>query len=128
MAKKGLFGLDALLDAFKDVEKVVSDESGDVKKVIENHCKAILSKAKALCPVETGDLKRSGDWEVKKGLTGVTGNVSFSSPYAVKQHEDQTLNHPNGGQAKFLEQPYNESKAKIIKDIKDELAKGLGDM
>lgn len=29
--------------------------------------------------------------------------VGYSAPYAVYVHEDMTANHPNGGQAKYLE-------------------------
>lgn len=30
-------------------------------------------------------------------------DVGYEAPYAVYVHEDLTANHPNGGQAKFLE-------------------------
>ena len=53
--------------------------------------------------------------------------ISYSTPYAWRQHEDTQLHHPYGGQAKFLEKAIN-SKGKpenfrrnIIK-----LAKELG--
>lgn len=31
--------------------------------------------------------------------------VGYYAPYAVRIHEDLAMNHPNGGQAKFLEEP-----------------------
>jgi hypothetical protein len=31
--------------------------------------------------------------------------VGYRAPYAIRQHEDHSLAHPNGGQAKYLEQP-----------------------
>lgn len=34
-----------------------------------------------------------------------TYRVVYAAPHAVYVHEDMTANHPNGGQAKFLEQP-----------------------
>jgi hypothetical protein len=40
-----------------------------------------------------------------KGKKVMTYNVGYSAPYAVYVHENLTANHPNGGQAKFLEQP-----------------------
>lgn len=33
------------------------------------------------------------------------GVVGYSAPYAVHVHEDLEAQHPNGGQAKFLEEP-----------------------
>ena len=32
-------------------------------------------------------------------------NVGYSAPYAVYVHEDLRANHPNGGQARYLEEP-----------------------
>jgi hypothetical protein len=40
-----------------------------------------------------------------KGRKVMTVRVVYEAPYARIQHEDMTLNHPNGGQAKYLEQP-----------------------
>lgn len=40
-------------------------------------------------------------------------HVGYRAPYAVKQHEDLTLNHPNGGEAKFLERPVREMRAQM---------------
>ena len=34
--------------------------------------------------------------------------ISYSTPYAWRQHEDLQLNHPNGGQAKYLEKAVNQ--------------------
>ena len=43
------------------------------------------------------------------------GKVSYGLPYALRQHEDLTLNHPKGGEAKFLERPFEERKQRYIK-------------
>lgn len=40
-----------------------------------------------------------------KGRKVMTVRVVYEAPYARIQHEDMTFNHPNGGQAKYLEQP-----------------------
>lgn len=40
-----------------------------------------------------------------RGAKTATLNVGFSARHAAKIHEDLTLQHPNGGQAKFLEAP-----------------------
>ena len=61
----------------------------------------LLEWSKLLVPVDTGRLRRSG----KVVRSGNQINVIYDTPYAARQHEDLTLNHPNGGQAKFLEQP-----------------------
>lgn len=70
-----------------------------VKKGLFTAGSIMLTEAKKKCPVDTGTLRRSGAVEAnsKEAI------VSFNTPYAYKQHEDTTLNHPRGGEAKFLE-------------------------
>jgi hypothetical protein len=69
----------------------------------------ILADSQGLVPVETGALKDSG----KVTQEGTKATVSYDVvseedgyPYGIRQHEDMSLHHPNGGQAKFLEQPF----------------------
>lgn len=57
--------------------------------------------AASLTPVEEGTLVRSQRVEVE----GNTAQISSNTPYSRYQHEKLSLRHPNGGQAKFIEQP-----------------------
>jgi hypothetical protein len=67
----------------------------------------VMFESQKIVPYEEGDLHDSGETdrpEINGGRVSVTlhyggGNVD----YALVQHEDLTLNHPNGGEAKFLE-------------------------
>lgn len=67
----------------------------------------IYEASQTQVPVDTGDLKESG----KVSGEGLLAAVSYNgiSPegfdYGTKNHEDTTLHHPNGGNAKFLEGP-----------------------
>lgn len=65
----------------------------------------ILKEAQDLCPVDYGKLRESGT--VRASRKNKTVEISFNTPYALKQHEEMSYNHPNGGQAKYLEQPFN---------------------
>lgn len=47
----------------------------------------------------------------------VWGEVSYSLPYALRQHEELGYQHPHGGEAKFLERPFEERKDRYIKRI-----------
>jgi hypothetical protein len=66
-------------------------------------------RAEALTPPEPTehdphpDITLSEDFEVH--VYGDFVAVSNADPYAVKIHEGLHLQHPNGGQAKFLERP-----------------------
>jgi len=89
--------------AAKAAEKAVADE--------------VLDQSQPLVPVEYGVLAASG--RVVEDTTGTavtygrdddgSAHHAPSNQYAVKQHEDLELHHPNGGQGKFLEQPFNQA-------------------
>jgi len=69
----------------------------------------VMGQSKRLVPVDTGALKGSGYVDQPRVELGrVSVEIGYGGPaaqYAVRQHEDLSLNHPQGGQAKFLEQP-----------------------
>jgi hypothetical protein len=75
----------------------------------------LLQKSQPLVPVEHGDLKASG--RVEQGDDGAAVIYGVASPdgypYGIRQHEDTSLNHPNGGQAKFLEGPMHTEHAAV---------------
>lgn len=43
----------------------------------------------------------------------VSVRVSYATRYAVYVHEDLTMNHPRGGQAKFLEEAVNNTRDEV---------------
>lgn len=65
----------------------------------------LLGEAQAIVPHETGDLERSGRWEIDEANLRVV--VYFDTPYAVRQHEEMNYQHEGGRQAKYLETPAN---------------------
>jgi hypothetical protein len=68
----------------------------------------LLHVSSGLAPHEEGDLERSG--EVTADRSSGLVAVSYDRLYAVKQHEDLTLRHDNGRQAKYLEEPMSTEK------------------
>lgn len=75
------------------------------------HANRVMDASGALVPVETGALMISGEvLEPEVTDSGVTVDLVYgtsepTSNYAIVQHERLDFNHPNGGQAKYLEQP-----------------------
>jgi hypothetical protein len=67
----------------------------------------LLQRARELVPLDEATLERSG--VASTDPDAMAAAVSFDTPYAVPQHEDMTYNHAPGRQAKYLEQPWNES-------------------
>lgn len=118
-------------------------------------CVLDLAAASAkVAPIESGDLRSNchgtvngstlfKDQQQKPGLPlpslASVGEVGYSLPYALRQHEDLTLRHDRtdgrkimtgvnagrtinmvaGGQAKFLEGPFNERVDRYIKRMEE---------
>ncbi len=83
----------------------------------------VLDASNRLVPIEEGTLERSGR-VTDNGQDTVA--ISYDTPYAVRQHEDMNLRHPNGRQAKFLETALGRNRAKIAALIAREVRKALG--
>lgn len=94
----------------------------------------ILDASQPGVPVEEGVLKASGR-VVPDGISAVItyghdndggADHAPSNQYAIKQHEDMTLNHPNGGGAKWLEQAMHTAGGRAIDAAAATLHKALG--
>ena len=70
-------------------------------------------------PISTG-----GKPSAKPGQA-IAGEVSYNTPYAARQHEDLTLKHLPGKQAKYLEQPLKENVTKYMENLKDAVSEGM---
>jgi len=107
----------------------------------------LAGKSARRAPIESGDLRNDCTAELNKrvvyqdqgikSLSSATlrayGTVGYSLPYALRQHEDLTLRHDRtdgyrradgstvnmvaGGEAKYLERPWNENVARYEKKI-----------
>ena len=82
---------------------------------------ALDAEAVRLAPVDTGRLRQSH--YVKKGtVEGDPERIGFGAEYALPVHEDLAAHH-EVGQAKFLEQPWDERKVGLV----DRLAVRIAD-
>ncbi len=67
----------------------------------------LLQKSRELVPLDEATLERSGVTSVDPDELAAA--VSYDTPYAVEQHENMQYSHAPGRQAKYLEEPWNES-------------------
>lgn len=106
------------------------------QEAVEEAAETVFTASQGLVPVLTSQLQESGDIEPLDGQIGVKitygddeprfGNEQPSSKYAIRQHEDLSLNHPGGGQAKYLEQPTRElAPAEMERALKKHLRDAL---
>lgn len=121
MANKGAKGLE--ITGFKELYKKMGLLEEEIKKGALKGLKItaqnILGESQKLVPVDTGTLQKSGT--IKLNSETLTAQISYNTPYALKQHEDATLNHPNGGEAKYLERPFNEKAGELEVNIGNEI-------
>jgi len=69
----------------------------------------VLKRAVDIVPLDLGPLLESGIASPPDPGT-LRAAVSFDTPYACRQHEELTWVHAPGRQAKYLEQPANDSR------------------
>lgn len=76
-------------------------------------------------PVQDGILR--GSAQVTAATTSdPRALVSFDTPYAVRQHEELGYQHPQGGNAKYLERPLREREVELRGIIAAELRRAHG--
>lgn len=149
MATKGIKGFDisGLKEVYKELEITEEEIIKAARKGIKVLGQNIAGEAQKKCPVASGTLRRSivvtngsvtnfddvykqaknGD-ENPKALSTKdpdTVVVSANTPYALKQHEDPTLNHPKGGEAKYLESVFNEKVQDLENFVSTEVYKAM---
>lgn len=83
---------------------------------------AILNESNARVPVRDGALRGSGSTAV----SGDQAAVGYSSVYAARQHEEVGWNHPNGGQAKYLETAFNATSQQALQVLAQAIKTGIG--
>jgi hypothetical protein len=99
-------GIDAFGTRLRDASDRILRAAG---AALYQEVEGVMTASKALVPVDLGVLRDSGFVTLpdrdQDGISVTMGYGGAASAYAVVQHEDLTLTHPNGGEAKFLEKP-----------------------
>lgn len=140
------FTIKGMKELDKALKKIPAGSETAVKKSLTDIALDLQGEAQRRAPVDTGDLRgsayatvdgkdvtqnASADKHPKTRRTSkptakkMQAIVGFTEPYAIKQHEDLTLKHERGGEAKYLENPYKEKKDMYLKDIGDAVKKAV---
>lgn len=92
-------------------KKVVSIATEMAIKAIQTCAADLQGKSADQAPIDTGDLRANCSVSpLKKEGNRMYVTVGYDLPYAIIQHEMLEFNHPKGGKAKYLEDPFNENK------------------
>lgn len=71
----------------------------------------VLSESQKVVPIEEGTLARSGRVKIVEKDGQPAAEISYGTPYAVRQHEEMGYRHDEGRTAKYLERPMLEERA-----------------
>ncbi|ABB15996.1 HK97 gp10 family phage protein [Carboxydothermus hydrogenoformans] len=117
-------------------EKVLSKVDKAIRTALLTAGADLQRKSAKQAPKEYGDLEADCKVsDIKNEGNRFYVTVGYSLPYAIKQHEDLTLRHPNprsklsvpGRKAKYLEDPYKENVNKYEKLIANAIHEEIGD-
>ena len=88
------------------------------KEAVKQWGDAVMEDSKNnYVPVLSGQLRDTGIvTETKDTEETYEIQLSYSTPYAAKQHEDLSLHHDNG-QGKYLSAPLNAAATELVKSI-----------
>ena len=116
-------GLD---EASKHLTKFLRTVETVPTQILLEEAPRIEETAKIRTPEKTGKLKESVKVSVSRdkrrpGLYAQASATNRGYDYALIQHENLSYNHPNGGQAKFLESAFVEGVERIERRIEQEV-------
>ncbi len=84
---------------------------------VEKAAEDLLRDANQTIPVDTGAMRSSGETDSEETPTGVKAVVSYDTVYAVRQHEDLSLNHKSGQRGMWLKYTADENKWRYVKTM-----------
>lgn len=103
-------------------DKMLAGYRAGKQKGLRDAAEAILHESNNRVPVRDGALRASGSTAV----SGDEAAVGYSIIYAARQHEEIGWNHPNGGQAKYLETAFNAKSVEAQQIIAQAIKNAMG--
>ena len=116
-------GLKQLRDKLDRFSKEVDEKP---LRVLLEEAPRIEAEAKLETPIDSGDLRNSVKATVTRTKLRASLELSASSvhngyDYSLIQHENTSFNHPNGGKAFYLRDPFNRGKERIASRLEQEV-------
>ena len=107
-----------------DLRQQLKEHHKRTSQELEDAADYIYSKAISLVPVDTGELQDSIQVDISlspryPGISAIATakNIYTGYDYALIQEVNEDYNHPHGGQAHYLEQPFREAVEKFYKEM-----------
>lgn len=112
MASVGGFSVTGVKDLVKNLAQLEKGTKKQLRKAIVELAKEKLAITQERVPVKKGKLKATGRASVRVGAKQLTAKILYGDDevkYAVRQHEDLSLQHKVGG-PKYVESVINETR------------------
>lgn len=113
--------IEGMGDLNRKLNAIPNKAKGGVTKELMDIIFDLQGESQRRAPIDTGALRGSAFAE----QNGLEGTVGFTEEYALYQHEGVEFNHPKGGEAKYLENPFKERINKYIKAIGDAVKRAV---
>lgn len=118
--------VEGLKEASNDLTRFIKTLESVPTKILAEEAPRIQQVARLRTPVKTGKLQASVTVRVSKdkrrpGLYAQASAKNRGYDYAYIQHENDWYNHPNGGEAHFLESAFTEGVERIIRRLREEV-------
>lgn len=118
--------LKGLSDVSERVGQLIAKQSDITMEGMQEIVTDVRQRAVELAPVESGTLRGTAYDTVAGHFDQVIGSIHFPEPYAARQHEHMEYNHPQGGEAKFLEKAMLEKAENMREQLAAEFQKLFG--
>lgn len=103
---------------------VQSIVQGAIMEAVESARDELLRKANETIPIDTGMMMQSG--QVDSDRDRLHAEVSYSTPYVIRQHEDTTLRHKDGRRARWLELTAREEAPRLAQWVATQVKAAFG--
>ena len=118
--------VEGLAEARKRLSKFIKSVGTVPTQILTDEALKVQQVAKMRTPVDSAKLQRSVRVSVSKdehkpGMYASASALNNGYNYAYIQHENESYNHPNGGQAKYLESAFVEGVERIERRLREEV-------
>jgi hypothetical protein len=105
----------------RNLGRAVAQIEAGASRGVRNFAESVVPAAQARTPVRSGLLRESFVVSEEETDAGPVAAVANTAPYAPRVHEDLSMQHRNGGEAKFLERALDEEAPRLPEMIKREV-------
>ncbi len=108
------------------LDKLITGLERHVPAGVDRFVEIEMKESSRIVPVDTGELKGSSFQDsCTKRRNDWVASFGYTAEHAAVVHEDMSVYHPNG-QAKYLEQPFNESAPYMPQRVMEYVAGKVG--